>query len=163
MFDKGVKWNLSELNSVLKRGLGGPIVGVTNPYLYVGSWKAMFAWHKEDLDLYSINYLHLGKPKYWYGVPASEADKFDSLAKSLFPGACQDCSEFLRHKTYLIYPSILKKNNINVHKYTHIILIFRCIQNEGEFVITFAKAYHAGFNVGYYSLLIFKVITLLKQ
>lgn len=117
LFDKGVNWNLSELNSVLTRGLEGPIVGVTNPYIYVGSWKAMFAWHREDLDLFSINYLHTGKPKCWYGVPSNEAEKFDQVARNLFPGASQECPEFLRHKTYLIYPPILMKNKITVHKY----------------------------------------------
>lgn len=116
LFDKGTDWNLSELDSVLTRGLDGGIVGVTNPYLYVGSWKTIFAWHREDLDLFSINYLHSGKPKCWYGIPAKEAEKFDSLASSLFPGAYQDCSEFLRHKTYLIHPPSVRKNNINVHR-----------------------------------------------
>lgn len=63
LFDKGVDWNLLEIGSVLKDGLEKDIQGVTTPYLYIGSWKAMFPWHKEDLDLYSINYLHFGKPK----------------------------------------------------------------------------------------------------
>ena len=63
LFDKGVLWNLSELDSTLTRGLKKNIKGVTSPYLYVGSWKTLFAWHKEDMDLYSINYLHWGKPK----------------------------------------------------------------------------------------------------
>lgn len=42
-------------------GLDGThLQGVTSPYIYVGTWKAMFGWHKEDMDLYSINYLHDG-------------------------------------------------------------------------------------------------------
>ena len=63
LFDKGVPWNLAELDTVLTRGLNKNIKGVTTPYLYVGSWKTLFAWHKEDMDLNSINYLHWGKPK----------------------------------------------------------------------------------------------------
>ena len=69
LFDEGAPWNLAEIQTVLNKGLGNvKIQGVTNPYVYIGSWKSMFGWHKEDLDLYSINYLHKGRPKYWYGV-----------------------------------------------------------------------------------------------
>ena len=69
LFDKGVAWNLVEIQTLLKKGLDGlQIKGVSSPYVYVGQWKAMFGWHKEDLDLYSINYLHHGKPKFWYSV-----------------------------------------------------------------------------------------------
>lgn len=74
----------------------------------------MFGWHREDLDLFSINYLHSGKPKLWYGVPPNEAEKFDKLAKTLFPGAYQECPEFLRHKTYFIYPPVIRQQGINV-------------------------------------------------
>ena len=65
LFKQGVEWNLAELDTILKRGLDeNGIQGLTSPYIYAGAWKTFFAWHKEDLDLYAINYNHLGKPKY---------------------------------------------------------------------------------------------------
>jgi jumonji domain-containing protein 2 len=53
------------------------IPGVNTPYIYFGSWKTMFGWHKEDMDLQSINYLHSGKPKFWYGVDLDDNEKFE--------------------------------------------------------------------------------------
>jgi jumonji domain-containing protein 2 len=70
LFDQGIPWNLNEIDSVLNYGLseGINLAGVTTSYVYVGSWKSMFCWHKEDMDLYSVNYLHAGASKYWYSV-----------------------------------------------------------------------------------------------
>lgn len=99
----------------------------------------MFAWHKEDLDLYSINYLHFGKPKFWYGVPSQEDEALERLAAVKFPDSYRECKEFMRHKTFLINPIIVKNNGITVHK---------CIQYPGEFVVTFCASYHTGFNMG---------------
>jgi jumonji domain-containing protein 2 len=61
-------WNLADLDSLLKDAAPVLIKGVTYPYCYVGTWKSIFCWHKEDLDLSAINYLHEGHEKYWYGI-----------------------------------------------------------------------------------------------
>jgi len=84
----------------------------------VGSWKTMFGWHKEDLDLYAINFLHHGKPKFRYCLPASEGPKLEAFARKHFPDGFARCSEFLRHKTIMISPYLLKQKipNLIIHK-----------------------------------------------
>ena len=63
------------------RLLRGDAPGVSSPMLYIGMLFATFAWHVEDHYLYSINYQHLGAAKTWYGVPASDADAFEDVAR----------------------------------------------------------------------------------
>ncbi|KAL4608226.1 lysine-specific demethylase 4B-like [Arapaima gigas] len=137
------EWNISRLNTLLdmvEQECGIVIEGVNTPYLYFGMWKTTFAWHTEDMDLYSINYLHFGEPKSWYAIPPEHGKRLERLAKGFFPGSSQGCDAFLRHKMTLISPSILKKYSIPFDRVT---------QEEGEFMITFPYGYHAGFNHGF--------------
>uniref|UniRef100_K7F3C3 [histone H3]-trimethyl-L-lysine(9) demethylase n=1 Tax=Pelodiscus sinensis TaxID=13735 RepID=K7F3C3_PELSI len=144
LYEKHVhEWNIGKLNTILdvvENESGITIEGVNTPYLYFGMWKTSFAWHTEDMDLYSINYLHFGEPKSWYSVPPEHGKRLERLAKGFFPGSAQSCEAFLRHKMTLISPSILKKYGIPFDKVT---------QEAGEFMITFPYGYHAGFNHGF--------------
>ncbi|XP_067893015.1 lysine-specific demethylase 4A-like [Heterodontus francisci] len=144
LYNEGVtEWNIGHLNTILdvvEKESGITIEGVNTPYLYFGMWKTTFAWHTEDMDLYSINYLHFGEPKSWYTVPPEHGKRLERLAKGFFPGSAQSCEAFLRHKMTLISPSILKKYGIPFDRVT---------QEAGEFMITFPYGYHAGFNHGF--------------
>ncbi|XP_006863826.1 PREDICTED: lysine-specific demethylase 4C [Chrysochloris asiatica] len=144
LYDEGVnEWNISRLNTVLdvvEEDCGISIEGVNTPYLYFGMWKTTFAWHTEDMDLYSINYLHFGEPKSWYAIPPEHGKRLERLAHGFFPNSSQGCEAFLRHKMTLISPSVLKKYGIPFNKIT---------QEAGEFMITFPYGYHAGFNHGF--------------
>ncbi|XP_060889825.1 lysine-specific demethylase 4B [Labrus mixtus] len=144
IYDEDVhEWNIGRLNTLLdmvEQECGIVIEGVNTPYLYFGMWKTTFAWHTEDMDLYSINYLHFGQSKSWYAIPPEHGKRLERLAQGFFPGSCQGCDAFLRHKMTLISPSILKKYGIPFDRIT---------QNEGEFMITFPYGYHAGFNHGF--------------
>ena len=73
LFDENTKqWNLGRLGTIqdlLEQECGVVIEGVNTPYLYFGMWKTAFAWHAEDMDLYSVNFLHFGEPETWCAVP----------------------------------------------------------------------------------------------
>ncbi|KAK3562220.1 hypothetical protein QTP86_030899 [Hemibagrus guttatus] len=140
------EWNIGHLNTLLdmvEQECGIVIEGVNTPYLYFGMWKTTFAWHTEDMDLYSINYLHFGQPKSWYAIPPEHGKRLERLAKGFFPGSSQGCDAFLRHKMTLISPSILKKYSIPFDRVRTI------TQESGEFMVTFPYGYHAGFNHGF--------------
>jgi len=66
-------WNLNNLDSVLTYSFEQLVEGVNEPYIYVGTWKAFFSWHKEDLDLSAINYIHEGEPKIWYSIANADS------------------------------------------------------------------------------------------
>jgi hypothetical protein len=133
-------WNVAKLPNLLDV-LGTNVPGVNTAYLYLGMWKATFAWHLEDVDLYSINYIHFGAPKQWYSVSQEDARRFEAAMQTIWPNDAKHCDQFLRHKTYLISPEKLKTQfGIKVNKLVHY---------EGEFVITYPYGYHSGFNLGY--------------
>lgn len=140
MFDERTKhWNTQCLGDLLSR-IDQNLPGVNTPYLYFGMWKATFAWHVEDMDLYSINYLHFGAPKQWYCIRPENSTRFECIAQGIFSSDHKTCPQFLRHKTYLLSPSKLATDGVPVN---------RLVQHEGEFVLTFPFAYHSGYNLGF--------------
>lgn len=81
LFDDSVtSWNVAHLENLLDC-LGKKLPGVNTAYLYLGMWKSTFAWHLEDMDLYSINYIHFGAPKQWYSISRKDKDKFERIMK----------------------------------------------------------------------------------
>ena len=141
LFDDSTEsWNVAKLENLLDV-LGQKVPGVNTTYLYLGMWKATFAWHLEDVDLYSINYIHFGAPKQWYSISQKDARRFEAAMRNIWSTDAKNCDQFLRHKTYLISPQLLQSQyNIEVNRLVHY---------EGEFVITFPYGYHSGYNLGY--------------
>jgi len=136
-------WNIAKLDSILSlvsNDLDMTIQGVNSPYLYFGMWKATFSWHVEDMDLYAINMVHYGAPKTWYCVPPKYGHLLEKACKSLFPNVASFCSNFMRHKTCLLNPSVLDKYGVPYQK---------MVQEEREIIIVFPYAYHSGFNHGF--------------
>ncbi|CAI9092543.1 OLC1v1027812C1 [Oldenlandia corymbosa var. corymbosa] len=123
------------------------IPGVTGPMLYIGMLFSMFAWHVEDHYLYSINYHHCGASKTWYGVPGSAALQFEKVVQhsvydqEILSVKSEDGAfNVLANKTTMFPPKILLRHGVPVYK---------AVQMPGEFVITFPRAYHAGFSHGF--------------
>ncbi|KAF9930839.1 Lysine-specific demethylase 4B [Linnemannia zychae] len=137
--DRTTSWNTQHLGDLLCK-IDQNLPGVNTPYLYFGMWKATFAWHVEDMDLYSINYLHFGAPKQWYCIRPENSSRFERIAQGIFSSDYKNCPQFLRHKTYLLSPTKLAADGVPVN---------RLVQHEGEFVLTFPFAYHSGYNLGF--------------
>ncbi|KAF6741198.1 specific transcriptional repressor [Ephemerocybe angulata] len=140
--DETSVWNVGHLPSALDRLLpqsSKGLPGVNTPYLYFGMWRATFAWHVEDMDLYSINYIHFGAPKFWYAVPQAKAGSLEHAMRTYFPKDTSQCHQFLRHKSFLVSPTTLAKYSCRPN---------HLVQHAGEFVITYPRGYHAGFNLG---------------
>jgi len=143
LFDEKVPWNLKELSTILNDGLGiSQIYGINDPYFYFGAWRTTFAWHTEDLDLPSINFLHYGKPKFWYVIGRNDGHMLETTVKKYMADNFSKCREHMRHKTTIVNPYVLKKlcPDITINKVK---------QEEGEFIITFPGCYHSGFNWGF--------------
>uniref|UniRef100_A0A3B3S562 [histone H3]-trimethyl-L-lysine(4) demethylase n=1 Tax=Paramormyrops kingsleyae TaxID=1676925 RepID=A0A3B3S562_9TELE len=136
-------WNLNVM-PVLEQSLlchiNGDISGMKVPWLYVGMCFSTFCWHIEDHWSYSINYLHWGEPKTWYGVPSDAAEHLEDVMKTLTPELFEFQPDLLHQLVTIMNPNILMAHGVPV---------YRTDQYAGEFVITFPRAYHAGFNQGY--------------
>ncbi|KAF3796355.1 Lysine-specific demethylase [Nymphaea thermarum] len=136
-------WNLNNFPRLAGSVLSfekSDISGVLVPWLYLGMCFSSFCWHVEDHHLYSLNYMHWGAPKLWYGVPGSHALKLEAAMKKHLPHLFEEQPDLLHKLVTQLSPTILKSEGVPV---------YRCVQRSGEFVLTFPRAYHSGFNCGF--------------
>ncbi|KAF8401888.1 hypothetical protein HHK36_012838 [Tetracentron sinense] len=136
-------WNLNNFSRLPDSVLSfesGDISGVLVPWLYIGMCFSSFCWHVEDHHLYSMNFMHWGAPKIWYGVPGRDALKLEAAMKKHLPDLFEEQPNLLHKLVTQLSPSILRSEGVPV---------YRCVQRPGEFVLTFPRAYHSGFNCGF--------------
>ena len=135
-------WNLNNLpthQGSLLQYVDANITGVMVPWLYMGMCFSSFCWHTEDHYFASINYHHFGEPKTWYGVPGSSANRFEAAAKELAPELFDARPDLLTGIVTQFNPLELAAKNVPV---------YHTVQYEGDFVLTFPRGYHGGFNHG---------------
>ncbi|KAL4278457.1 hypothetical protein GQ457_03G027610 [Hibiscus cannabinus] len=139
-------WNLQVIArsaGSLTRFMPDDIPGVTSPMVYIGMLFSWFAWHVEDHELHSMNFLHTGSSKTWYAVPGDHAFAFEEVIRTEGYGGNIDrlaALSLLGEKTTLLSPELIVTSGIPC---------CRLIQNPGEFVVTFPRAYHVGFSHGF--------------
>nr|XP_046251726.1 lysine-specific demethylase 5B-B isoform X1 [Scatophagus argus] len=136
-------WNLNNLammNRSVLTHVTADICGMTLPWLYVGMCFSSFCWHIEDHWSYSINYLHWGEPKTWYGAPGFAAEQLEEVMRKLAPELFESQPDLLHQLVTIMNPNTLMDHGVP---------IYRTNQCAGEFVITFPRAYHSGFNQGF--------------
>ncbi|XP_020112554.1 uncharacterized protein LOC109727081 isoform X2 [Ananas comosus] len=135
-------WNLNnfpKLPGSMLRAVQENVAGVMVPWLYIGMLFSSFCWHVEDHCFYSINYLHWGEPKFWYGVPGTEANAFEQVMQSALPDLFDAQPDLLFQLVTMLNPSVLQENGVPVYS---------VVQEPGNFVITFPRSFHGGFNFG---------------
>ncbi|KAL5718496.1 hypothetical protein ACHQM5_011393 [Ranunculus cassubicifolius] len=131
--------NLPKLQGSMLQAVHNNIAGVMVPWLYLGMLFSSFCWHFEDHCFYSINYLHWGEPKCWYSVPGSEAQAFEQVMRKCLPDLFDAQPDLLFQLVTMLNPSVLQKNGVPV---------YTVLQEPGQFVITFPRSFHGGFNLG---------------
>ncbi|KAK1359629.1 Lysine-specific demethylase REF6 [Heracleum sosnowskyi] len=139
-------WNMrgvSRSDGSLLKFMKEEIPGVTSPMVYLAMLFSWFAWHVEDHDLHSLNYMHMGAGKTWYGVLREAAPAFEDVIRVQgYGGDINPLVTFatLGEKNTVMSPEVLVSAGVPC---------CRLVQNAGEFVVTFPGAYHSGFSHGF--------------
>ncbi|XP_031625630.1 lysine-specific demethylase 4D-like [Contarinia nasturtii] len=131
-------WNLDKFQ-------GGSILtetempGINKSFSNYGMFGTFFGMHAEDSNMASINMLHEGAPKTWYGIPATMKIKLEELWKTEIFNET-GCDLFIKHKALMYHPKVLRDNGIDFCKVD---------QFEGEMIVTLYGVLHQGFNHGF--------------
>ena len=113
--------------------------GLHSPFAYVADERfgAVFNCHRENYDLHSINFLHVGR-KIWIIIPASHCAALETRFRQTKSYQRRfTCDQFLRHHQITFTRDQLEDWEIPYHVID---------QRAGQFVITLPKVYHQGFS-----------------
>ena len=116
--------------------------GVTTWLSYRGTRGSAFPLHREDMNLWSINYLAAGSPKVWYVVPPGHYDRaIVQLQAALIANGVEgaSCPAFEMHNSCLVDPEWFDRKKIPLNV---------VVQMPGQAVVIHPLALHQGFNVG---------------
>lgn len=107
--------------------------GIQTSFTYLGMLGTTFAWHQEDRNFFSINYLHYGANKVWHSVAPQHATllvnalqtEVNKLSPSVRKALGLDCNLIIRHKCTHADPSFLRKHRIPFGKVSTVNLQYR--------------------------------------
>eukprot|EP00775_Hariotina_reticulata_P011303 gene11303-11453_t len=138
-------WNLNNLphnraNLLQHLPAADPIPGLTVPWLYVGSCLSAACWQVEEHALYHVNYLHIGAPKVWYGVPEYAAEALEVALQDCLPHLWAADRQLMHKQVTAVSPNELRARGVPV---------YRLVQEAGSFVVALPNAYHAAINTGF--------------
>ncbi|CAN6198031.1 unnamed protein product [Urochloa humidicola] len=68
-----------------------------------------FCWHVEDHHLYSLNYMHWGAPKMWYGVPGKDAGNLEAAMRKHLPELFEEQPDLLHNLLLSFHPLCLNR------------------------------------------------------
>lgn len=88
----------------------------------------------------TIYYHYRGEAKTWYGVPGCDAEKLEAVMQRAAGELFAEYPDIMHQLTVTLNPNMLMAAGVRVS---------RAFQRAGEFVITFPRSYHAGFNQGF--------------
>ncbi|RPA74362.1 hypothetical protein BJ508DRAFT_230808, partial [Ascobolus immersus RN42] len=102
------------------------VEGIHSSYLYFARKFTAFGMHLEDYAAHSLNFLHVGAPKFWVVIHPSDFWLLEDLVHGL-TRSTYSCSQFVRHESVYIPTPVLRAAGV---RYTLV------EQREGECVVT---------------------------
>ncbi|XP_030498614.2 putative lysine-specific demethylase JMJ16 [Cannabis sativa] len=134
-------WNLNNVARLPRSLLSFENTNTSNisiPRVRIGMCFSTLNWRVEEHYLYSLNYMHTGASRVWYGIPGKYSCKFQEALANFF----DDISEHELCDRLVKQLSPFALNSLGIP-------VFRCVQNPGEFILTFPGTYHSGFDCGF--------------
>ena len=108
---------------------------ISGPWLTGGTTFSTHEWHVEEYFLFSASLLREGKPKCWYSVPHSHFSQMKQCMQETVP---QNLARLVPEHFHMLDPKSLPSG----------IPVYRCVQQPGDLIICYPKAFHCSFSLG---------------